>query len=392
MRVLSGVQPTGNLHLGNYLGAIKRFVPLQDRADCYYCVVDLHAITVKHDPHALKQNTREIAAAYLASGIDHKKSVIFAQSANSHHAELGWLLQCVARVGWLDRMTQFREKTGTTPNDELKAATEVLGDFLYAKRDNFLDRVMRMPNGDYEPVEDALRVILDTLKDRRSHKEKASVGLYTYPVLQAADILLYRATHVPVGDDQKQHLNLAADIAQKFNHDYQHFNHRHFGEPVFVVPQPLLAETGARVMNLRDGLSKMSKSDTDDMARINLSDDQDTIARKIKKATADTRPIPETVEELAVMPTVRNLVEIMAAVREVSVETVLAEYEGKGYGVFKPALTECLVEALTPIRTAMTNLLADARVIDGILEEGNARAQVASRPVLARAKEAMGFW
>jgi tryptophanyl-tRNA synthetase len=390
MRVLSGVQPTGNLHLGNYLGAIKRFVPLSQTAECYFCVVDLHAITVRQDPRDLLTNTRMVAAAYMAAGIDPHRSAIFVQSQNSHHAELGWILQCIARVGWLDRMTQFREKTGTAPDEELNAAVEKLEDFLYPERDNLLDRFMKTPIGTYQELEDSLRLIRDTLKERRTHKEKASVGLYTYPVLQAADILLYQASHVPVGDDQKQHLNLASDIAQKFNHGHQHFSHRHLDKP-FTIPQPLLAETGARVMNLRDGLSKMSKSDEDDNSRINLLDDADTIARKIKKATAHTNPVPDNLVELATMPTVRNLVEIMAATRDISPQDVLDEYEGANYGTFKPALTEVLVEHLRPIREAMVSLLASPMSIDIALAAGLAKSRATSGVTMARVRESVGL-
>ncbi len=390
MRVLSGVQPTGNLHLGNYLGAIKRFVPLSQTADCYFCVVDLHAITVRQDPRDLLANTRMVAAAYMAAGIDPNRSAIFVQSQNSHHAELGWILQCVARVGWLDRMTQFREKTGTNPNDELNRAVEALDDFLYPEREGFFDRFMKTPIGTYKELEDSLRLIRDTLKERRSHKEKASVGLYTYPVLQAADILLYQATHVPVGDDQKQHLNLASDIAQKFNHGHQHFDKRYPDRP-FTIPQPLLAETGARVMNLRDGLSKMSKSDEDDNSRINLLDDQDVIARKIKKATAHTNPVPETIEELALMPTVRNLVEIMAATREITVQAVLDEYAGANYGTFKPALAEVLIQHLKPIREAMQSLLASPMSIDMALSTGLAKSRATSSVTMARVRQSVGL-
>ena len=390
MRILSGVQPTGNLHLGNYLGAIKRFVPLSQTQECYFCVVDLHAITVRQDPRDLLANTRMVAAAYMAAGIDPHRSAIFVQSQNSHHAELGWILQCIARVGWLDRMTQFREKTGTGPNEELNDAADKLADFLYPQRETLLDRFMKTPIGSYAELESSLRLILDTLQERRSHKEKASVGLYTYPVLQAADILLYQATHVPVGDDQKQHLNLAADIAQKFNHGHQHFDNRHPDKP-FTIPQPLLAETGARVMNLRDGLSKMSKSDEDDNSRINLLDDADTIARKIKKATAHTNPVPDSVKELDTMPTVRNLVEIMAATRDITVQDVLDEFEGANYGTFKPALTEVLVDHLRPIREAMTSLLADTMSIDMALTAGLSKSRAASGVTMARVRESVGL-
>ncbi|MGE0830026.1 MAG: tryptophan--tRNA ligase, partial [Hyphomonadaceae bacterium] len=274
-RVFSGMQPTNGLHLGNYLGALVKFVALQERFDeCLYCVVDLHAITVDHDPKQLAANTRDVAAAYLAAGVDPKRSIIFVQSAVQAHAELAWILQCVARMGWLERMTQFKDKAG-------------------------------------------------------KHAERVSAGLFTYPVLMAADILAYKATHVPVGEDQKQHLELARDIAQKFNTD--------FAAPgFFPQPEPLIQGPGARIMSLRDGSKKMSKSDPSDQSRINLTDDVDTIVSKIKKATTDPNPLPETKDGLEGRPEVDNLVGIFAAVTDTKVEDVLKEWGGKGFGAFKP--------------------------------------------------------
>src|SRR5215813_2888476 len=279
-RVFSGMQPTNGLHLGNYLGALKKFVALQHQHDCIYCVVDLHAITADLTPGDLSSKTREVAAAYIAAGVDPKKSIIFVQSAVREHSELAWVLNCVARMGWLERMTQFKDKAG-------------------------------------------------------KHAERMSVGLFDYPVLQAADILLYKATHVPVGEDQKQHLELSRDIAQKFNND---FNAQGF----FPLPEPLIQGPGARIMSLRDGSKKMSKSDPSDMSRINLTDDADAIMSKIKKATTDPNPLPESVEGLAGRAEVENLVGIYAAMTDKSAADVLAEFGGKGFGVFKPALAELL--------------------------------------------------
>jgi tryptophanyl-tRNA synthetase len=295
---MSGVQPTGDLHLGNYLGAVKRFATMQDDFPIF-CIVDLHAMTQRFDPEKLRQNTLRVAATYLACGIDHSRSIIFPQSGVRQHAELGWILQCVARVGWLDRMTQFREKAGVGG----------------------------------------------------ANRENVSVGLYSYPVLQAADILLYRATHVPVGDDQKQHLNLARDIAAKFNND--------FCPEFFPLPKAMIAETGARIMSLKTGLTKMSKSDEDDSARINLSDSNDVIARKIKRATASTEPMPDTLEVLKERPPVLNLVTIYGALSDRSVDDVLAEFAGKGFGVFKPALAELAISVIEPIREETDRYLAD---------------------------------
>jgi tryptophanyl-tRNA synthetase len=329
-RVLSGVQSSGSLHLGNYLGALVKFTRLQHEMDTFIFIADLHSITVWQDPDKLTAQTREIAAAYVASGLDPKVATIFPQSAVRAHAELAWIFNCVARLGWLDRMTQFKEKSG-------------------------------------------------------KHKERASVGLYTYPVLQAADILVYKATHVPVGEDQKQHLELTRDIAQKFNND--------FGSPAFFPsPEPLIQGPGARVMSLRDGSAKMSKSDPSDQSRINLLDDVDTIAAKIKKARTDMEPIPETAEGLAGRPEVANLVGIYAALANTTDAAVLKEFAGQGFGVFKPALAEVAVEALRPVTDTMRRLMADPAEIDRILKDGAERASAVAEPVLAETKRLVGFW
>ena len=328
-RVLSGIQPTGGLHLGNLLGAILRWVRMQDEAECLFFLADLHALTIDVEPDELRSNVREMAAALIASGIDPRKSTLFAQSAVSAHAELAWLLQCTARVGWLNRMTQFKEKTG-------------------------------------------------------KNREGASVGLYTYPVLQAADILLYQATHVPVGEDQKQHVELTRDIALKFNND--------FDVELFVVPEPYIGGgTAARVMSLRDGNAKMSKSDPSDMSRINLTDSDDVIAQKIKKAKTDPEPLPEDPKMFDGRPEARNLVGIYGAVTGESVEDVLAKFAGQGFGAFKPALADALVALLSPIRARLEELRGDPAELDRILAEGAARASKLGAPVLAKAKAAVGL-
>ncbi|MEQ9196181.1 MAG: tryptophan--tRNA ligase [Parvibaculum sp.] len=328
-RVFSGVQPTGNLHLGNYLGAIRNFVGLQKTHECIYCVVDMHAITVWQDPKELAANTREVAAAYIAAGIDPSTNIIFNQSKVSAHAELAWILNCVVRIGWLNRMTQFKDKAG---------------------------------------------------KDR----EKASVGLYTYPVLMAADILAYRATHVPVGEDQKQHLELARDTAQKFNND--------FGVPdFFPLPEPLIMGAATRVMSLRDGTKKMSKSDPSDLSRITMRDSADDIAKKIRKAQTDPEPLPETVAGLEGRPGADNLVGIYAALSDRTKAEVLAEFSGAQFSVFKPALADLAVEKLTPITNEMKRLMEDPTYIDGILEKGAVRARAIADPILARVREIAGF-
>jgi tryptophanyl-tRNA synthetase len=329
-RVLSGVQPSGALHLGNYLGALKKFVALQDQYESFLFVADLHAITQWQDPAKLADQTREIAAAYLAAGLDPTRATIFPQSAVRGHAELAWMLNCVARVGWLERMTQFKDKVG---------------------------------------------------KDR----EGASVGLYAYPVLQAADILIYKATHVPVGEDQKQHLELTRDIAQKFNND---FSAPHF----FPQPEPLIQGPGARVMSLRDGSAKMSKSDPSDQSRINLTDTADEIVKKIKKATTDAGLLPDTLEDLEPRREVNNLVGIYAALSGETKAQVLARYAGQGFGVFKPALAEVVVQAMGPVGEAMRRYLSDPAEIDRVLAQGAERANAVAEPTLAEVKRIVGFW
>jgi tryptophanyl-tRNA synthetase len=330
VRVLSGVQPSGALHLGNYLGALVKFARLQHEMDTFIFVADLHAITVWQDPAQLAAQTREIAAAYLAAGLDPAKATIFPQSAVREHAELAWIFNCVARLGWLDRMTQFKEKSG-------------------------------------------------------KHKERSSIGLYTYPVLQAADILVYKATHVPVGDDQKQHLELTRDIAAKFNHDFERPGY-------FPLPDPLIQGPGARIMSLRDGAAKMSKSDPSDNSRINLTDDADTISQKIRKAKTDPEPLPESVEGLSSRPEAENLVSIYGALAEMTREQVIAEFGGKGFGTFKPALAELAVAKLAPVSDAMRRFLADPAEIDRILAAGAARAREAAAPTVAEVRDIVGFW
>ncbi|HVV31935.1 MAG TPA: tryptophan--tRNA ligase [Vitreimonas sp.] len=330
-RVFSGMQPTNGLHLGNYLGALVKFVALQERfSSCLYCVVDQHAITADHDPKQLAANSRDVAAAYLAAGVDPKKSIIFVQSAVREHTELAWVFNCVARMGWLERMTQFKDKAG-------------------------------------------------------KHEERVSVGLFDYPVLMAADILLYKATHVPVGEDQKQHLELSRDIAQKFNND--------FGAPdFFPLPDPLIQGPGARIMSLRDGTKKMSKSDPSDMSRINMVDDADTILQKIKKATTDPNPLPESAEGLKGRAEVENLVGIYSAASGRSVDDVLAEFGGKGFGVFKPALADVLAAKLSPIAAEMRRYNADPGALDAILKDGADRARAIAAPIMGEVRNVVGFW
>jgi len=335
--VFSGVQPTGNLHLGNYLGAIKRFVDMQAKYDCIYCVVDMHAITVWQEPVELKRTTREVAAAYIASGIDPKKNIIFNQSQVAEHAELAWVLNCVARLGWLNRMTQFKEKVG---------------------------------------------------KDR----ENASVGLYAYPSLMAADILVYRATHVPVGEDQKQHVELARDIAQKFNNDYsESIRANNLGETFFPLPEPLISGPATRVMSLRDGTKKMSKSDASDYSRINLTDDADTIAQKFKKAKTDPHPLPADMKELEARPEADNLVGIYAALSGKSPADVLKEFGGAQFSRFKEALTELSVEKLGPIGAEMKRIVQDTNYIDSVLKDGSARARAIASETMKSVKDIVGF-
>ncbi|MEM7506673.1 MAG: tryptophan--tRNA ligase [Pseudomonadota bacterium] len=329
-RVFSGIQPTGSLTLGNYLGAIKRFVELQDGGmESLYCMVDLHAITTWQDPADLRAATRRLAAGYLAAGLDPQKSILFNQSQVAAHAQLGWVFNCVVRLGWLNRMTQFKDKAG-------------------------------------------------------KNRENASAGLYTYPALMAADILVYRATHVPVGEDQKQHLELSRDIATKFNNDFG-------AEDFFPLPEPLIGGPAPRVMSLRDGTKKMSKSDPSDMSRINLTDDADAIANKIRKARTDPEPLPETVEGLEERPEARNLVSIYAALSGQSAEDVVTEFAGKGFGTFKPALADLAVEQLGPITAEMNRLLQDPGEIDRLLGQGADRAAAIADPILAETFEAVGF-
>jgi tryptophanyl-tRNA synthetase len=336
MRVVSGIQPTGNLHLGNYLGAIRNWVRMQDTVSasggqCLYFLADLHAISQPHEPATLAANTREMVAALLACGLDPERSILFNQAQVPQHAELQWLLNGTARMGWLGRMTQWKDKAG-------------------------------------------------------KNREGASVALFTYPVLQAADVLLYQATHVPVGDDQKQHLELARDIAQKFNFDFCTED-----RPVFTLPDPIVPAEAARIMSLRDGSAKMSKSDPSDMSRINLTDDADTIVQKIKKAKTDPAPLPHDAAELAGRPEAANLVAIYAALAGSSPEEVLRTYGGQGFGAFKPALAELLVAQLAPINARFTALRADIGHLDAVLRQGAARARDLAAPTLAAAYAALGL-
>jgi tryptophanyl-tRNA synthetase len=327
MRVVSGIQPTGNLHLGNYLGAIRNWVAMQDAGECLYFLADLHAISMPYEPSELTANTREMTAALVACGIDTDKSVLFNQARVPAHAELQWLLNGTARMGWLNRMTQWKDKAG-------------------------------------------------------KNREGQSVALFTYPVLQAADVLLYQATHVPVGEDQKQHLELARDIAQKFNND--------FGE-VFTLPDPIIPPAAARIMSLRDGNAKMSKSDPSDMSRINLIDDADTILSKVRKAKTDPEPLPGDTAGLEARPEAANLVGIYAALSGESTDTVLARFGGQGFGAFKPALADLLVETLRPISERFKALRHDTAALDAILLKGAAKASALAAPTLVRAYGALGL-
>ncbi len=328
-RVFSGIQPSGGLTLGNYLGALKRFVEKQEQGvETIYCLVDLHAITVWQDPSKLRHSTREAAAAFLAAGIDPARSILFNQSQVPAHAELAWIFNCVARMGWLSRMTQFKDKAG-------------------------------------------------------KNRENAAVGLFVYPNLMAADILAYHATHVPVGEDQKQHLELTRDIAIKFNHDY--------GVEFFPVVEPVIEGVATRVMSLRDGTKKMSKSDPSDMSRINLTDDADTIAQKIRKAKTDPEPLPDEVSGLESRPEARNLVNIYAALEDTTPTAVLKAFGGHGFGSFKPQLADLAVTKLAPISAEMTRLMADPAEIDRILGDGAARADAIARPILERCFEIVGM-
>jgi tryptophanyl-tRNA synthetase len=336
-RVFSGVQPTGNLHLGNYLGAIKRFVALQETRPCLYCVVDLHAMTLPHEPAQLARTTREVTAAFLACGIDPKVNVVFNQSRVAEHAELAWVLDCVARLGWLNRMTQFKEKAG---------------------------------------------------KDR----ENASIGLYNYPVLMAADILIYRATHVPVGDDQKQHLELTRDIAQKFNNDYAESIAAHgHGEAFFPLPEPLIQGPATRVMSLRDGTKKMSKSDPSEYSHIAPTDDADAIAQKIRRAKTDSAPLPNDPEGLAGRPEADNLLGIYAALTDESKADVLRDFAGAQFSAFKSALAEVAIEKLAPIRAEMLRLSADPPYVDSVLADGAEKAHTLARPNMDAIKDILGL-
>jgi len=326
------MQPTNRLQLGNYLGALKNWVKLQDEPDtqCIYCVVDLHANTTGYDPANLKNATREVAAAYIAAGVDPKKSIIFPQSAVSGHTQLGWMLSCITPLGWLNRMTQFKDKAG---------------------------------------------------KD----KEKASAGLYTYPVLMAADILLYKATHVPVGDDQKQHVELTRDIAISFN---QHLAGRDF----FPVPEPVIMGDATRVMSLRDGTAKMSKSAESDMSRINLTDDADTIVNKIKKAKTDAGMVPDTMDDMNTRPEAKNLITIYAALADMTKEAVVGDFGGKQFSEFKTALSDLCIVKLGPITSRMRELMADTAEIDRILADSSEKANAIAEPILKETADILGFW
>ena len=330
-KIFSGVQPTGNLHLGNYLGAIKNFVHLNDNVEneCIFCVVDLHAITIHQDPIELRNNIRETVATFIASGIDPKKSIIFNQSKVSAHSEAAWILSCIARMGWLNRMTQFKEKAG---------------------------------------------------KD----KEKASVGLYSYPVLMAADILLYDSTHVPVGDDQKQHLELCRDIAQKFNNEFKVDN-------FFLPPEPLITKEFSRIMSLKDGNKKMSKSEPSDLSRINLTDEKDQIVNKIKKAKTDTLPMPSTLDELDKRPEAKNLISIYSSLTDLKLEKSLEKFSGKNFSDFKENLSQVLVDKINPISKEIKKLLKEEKFLDQILSEGCKRANTIASEKIKKIHEIVGF-
>ncbi|MEA3014877.1 MAG: tryptophanyl-tRNA synthetase [Sphingomonadales bacterium] len=328
MRVVSGIQPTGNLHLGNYLGAIKRWVKLQDEVECLIFLADLHALTVYNDPAELRANVNGMAAALIACGIDPDKALLFNHARVPAHPEMAWILSCTARMGWMNRMTQFKEKSG-------------------------------------------------------KNREGSSVGLFAYPILQAADVLLYQGTHVPVGEDQKQHVELMRDIALKFNADYD--------VDLFTIPAPLIGETAARIMSLRDGNAKMGKSDPSDMSRINLNDDSDTIAQKIRKAKTDAEPLPESVDALKGRPEALNLVTIYAALTDRTAQSVLEQFAGQGFGAFKPALTELVVETIAPIRAKLKDFEADPAALEAILAAGSAKAAALAAPTLEGAYRALGL-
>jgi tryptophanyl-tRNA synthetase len=336
-RVFSGMQPTGNLHLGNYLGAMLNWIRMQDTHECIYCIVDLHAITVWQEPRELRKAILDVTAAYLACGLDPRKSIIFNQSQVAEHAELAWVLNCVARLGWLNRMTQFKEKAG---------------------------------------------------KD----KEAASVGLYIYPNLMAADILAYQATHVPVGEDQKQHLELARDIANKFNLDYgDAIREAGHGDIFFPPPEPFITGPGTRIMSLRDGTKKMSKSDPSDLSRLNMTDDADTIAKKIRKAKTDPEPLPSEVAGLKSRPEAENLVGIYAALAEETAAEVLAQYGGGQFSVFKNALADLAVAKLSPIGDVTKRLQADPAYVESVLADGSARARAIAAPIVREVRRIVGF-
>lgn len=329
-RVLSGVQPTGSLHLGNYLGAIKNFTKLQnENAETLYCVVDQHAITVQQNPNDLRNSVRSVAAAFLAAGVDPKKSAVFNQSAVPEHAQMAWILNCVARLGWLNRMTQFKEKAG-------------------------------------------------------KNKEKASVGLYTYPVLMAADILCYQATHIPVGSDQKQHIELARDIAIRFN--LEHAQH-----DFFPLPEPVFMAAGTRVMSLRDGSSKMSKSDPSDNSRINLTDSDEDIAKKFKKAKTDAGEMPQSIDGFEERPDVKNLYQLYAALTDQSIDTVLQHFSSKNFSSLKTELADVTIETVRPFRIEIEKTLAETDYIDSILKEGAQKARDIAQPILRKTYDIMGF-
>ena len=336
-RVFSGIQPTGNLHLGNYLGAIQKFVAMQESHECIYCVVDLHAITADLVQDDLKNQTREIAAAFIASGIDPQKHIVFNQSQVKEHAELAWIFSCVARMGWLRRMTQFKDKAG-------------------------------------------------------KNAEEASVGLFSYPNLMAADILLYRATHVPVGDDQKQHLELTRDIAAKFNNDFaEKILAQGHGDAYFPITEPIIEGPATRVMSLRDGSRKMSKSEPSDMSRINLTDSAEDIAKKIRKARTDPEPLPESVEGLKERPEAENLVGIYAALAGISPEDVIKEFAGQQFGTFKPALADLAVAKLEPINQEMRRLMDDHAHVDAVLANGADRARAIAQMTIGEVRDILGF-
>ncbi|PPR49571.1 MAG: Tryptophan--tRNA ligase [Alphaproteobacteria bacterium MarineAlpha5_Bin5] len=327
-RILSGVQPSGDLHLGNYLGAIKNFVSLQHKYECFFCVVDLHAITVWQDPATLAQKTREVTAAFIASGIDPKKNTLFVQSQVPQHAQLAWMFSCIARMGWLNRMTQFKDKAG-------------------------------------------------------KNSENVSVGLFSYPTLMAADILIYLATHVPVGEDQKQHLELTRDIAQKFNNDFKH--------ELFPIPEPLILGEAKRVMSLRDGTKKMSKSDPSDYSRIMLTDSKENIVQKIKKAKTDPLPLPDSLEDAKARPEALNLLTIFAALNDSDTEEVISNYGGKEFSQFKNDLGELASSKLSPISDEVNKLMSDKVYLDSIIVSGKEKAISVAKPVLDKVFEILGF-